>query len=201
MTLSIGTVVMEARARRGWTQAELGRRLNHSTKMVSAMETGERRVQPDLLPRLARLVDDPDTYAACMRHATGGIGPLDLDGPNTDLTPATAIQWLMQECGEAIRAAQEARVLLTRKPRNQWTPEEAAQVARYRHHLREAFQAAWTNLAVACEVSGASMGAEFEEHSRECIAKGYDRPDKTKDRPVQAGRRKPFKGSVSHASA
>lgn len=185
--MSIPSVMSEARVSLGWTQPELGRHLGYSPKTVSAYETGDRRVPPDLLPRLARLVDDPNTYAACMRAATGGVGPLALDGPNTERTPATALQWMAVECGEAIERTRLARVLMTRKPRDQWTPDEAAQVAELRHQLREAFQACWTALAMACLASGASLGAEFEAHARECEAKGYEVPDKTKNRPY-AGR-------------
>lgn len=66
-------LIAQARYRAGYTQTQLARRIGVSPGLVAMIETGERRVTPEIGARIARAVRSPEIATAyCSVCPVGG---------------------------------------------------------------------------------------------------------------------------------
>lgn len=170
--MSIGTALREARTLRGMTQGALGRRLALSDRMISMMEGDHRELARDIKPKAAVELDDPRLYLALASEATGGIGPIWLDGTRVDLHRVTVREKTREEIGEILAAFDRARCLLNARSAEDLTPDERQQLKDLLVELIEGQTALAMMVAVTCRTYDLSMAEAYDRHRRELMAKG-----------------------------
>jgi len=57
MTMRVGKIIKQERTKRGWSQADLGRMLHANKASVSRWESGEREPGPDVVSRIAAVME------------------------------------------------------------------------------------------------------------------------------------------------
>lgn len=70
MARSLGEIIENERVKRGWSQAELAKRIDRSASQVSRIESGDRSTDVDTLGALVRVLElDPgEAIAAAAAH-------------------------------------------------------------------------------------------------------------------------------------
>ncbi len=180
--MDVPTAVRQARERASLTGRELGRRVGYSEQMISAIETGAKRLAPDVAPSMARILDDPDLYLALAAETAGGVFvPVILDGPRVDLHRLSTGTKASEEFAEAIRAIAQCRALINCRCPEDLDEAGRAQVREVLHQVAEAVTAGGNTLRVMCRTYGVSPAGIWREHVAELVAKGLAAPERRRE--------------------
>lgn len=168
--MSVGQALRVSRRAAGSKQSEV--RVPYSQSMLAKIETGKRRVAPDMAPRIGQALDHPAILLELAREMSGGWGAPWLDGPNVDLHRAAVRERCLEELDEAVTAIKEWCAC---KPPS--TETEGERKRRY-EHLMEAMDgvvALSTYIGVQCTEYGFSMLQVSRDHYAKLKGKRYVR--------------------------
>lgn len=171
--MSVGVALREARILAQRTQKDVAKQLHYSPKTVSAFEGDRRPVTDDAKPAIARAMDDPRVFVELALEATGGVGPMWLDGQKVDLHRASVRDKATEELAEAVRALAACKALANAKGPDDLDDDGRRQIEEALHQLVEAQTALCMMIGVMCRAYGVSMQRLYDEHRRELEAKGY----------------------------
>lgn len=168
--MSIGTAIKEARERYGVSQEDMKGVIHYSREMVSAIETGRRRIPDESLPDLARW--SPMLALEIAAQHTGGTLPLiRLDG-DIDRHPGIMTQKVIEEGGEFLEAVQELR-LINKTSRDKLTPDDREKFTAARLEAWEDIICKLEWLTETAEVYGFDMAEEYRQVVGKLEAAGY----------------------------
>jgi len=175
--MQVSTALRRARERRGWTQRELARRLGYTDKMVSAIETGERTLAPDVALRGITLLDDPEFAMTQAEQAAGGVMvAVVLDGPRVDLHRMSTGRKAIEEFSEAIRAIAQCRPLINCRGPEDLGPEDRRSALEVCRQTLQAGTAAINTVRIVCQTYCFSPVEISLEHVRHLESRGYIEP-------------------------
>jgi len=175
--MSIGTVIKEARERYGVSQEDMKGIIHYSRETLSKIETGQRRLPEDTLPRLARW--SPMVALEIAAEHTGGTLPLiRLDG-DIDRHPVAMTQKAIEEGGEFLDSARELR-LINKTSRDKLTTEDREKFMAARLEAWEDVICKLEWLTETAEVYGFDMAEEHRQVVGKLEAAGYKKPEKKK---------------------
>lgn len=171
--VSVGQAIREVRLARGLRQGDVAGQVYVSREMFAKVEQGKRRIAADVQPRVARQLDDPRVCMELAAEATGGIGPVYLDGERVDLHRASVKDKAVEELAEAIEALSRARKLTNARGPDDLDDDGRKQLADVLHELVEAQTAIGMTIAVLCRTYKVSLKGLYDAHRAELAAKGY----------------------------
>lgn len=170
-----GPALRAARERQGMRQADLGRVLHLSDRMVSMVEKNQRRLAKDLCPRVIQALNDGPLAMAIARDATGGVlAPPWLDGPAADLHPANVLGRTDEEIEEMIKARTDIRRLILRAAAGE--PITDLDRQRMKHWLQQeydAIHAQTIELVIGAALADFPLAEICRDHDRKVTARRY----------------------------
>jgi len=167
----IGTAIKEAREERGMTQEELGQLSFLSDKMISAIETGRRRLTKENLKNICKELDEPRLYFEAASEVTGDVFTLHwLDGEATDLHRASVKDKVIEELDEAIKAINLTK--LYKKPiccnsEDKEIIEESIQ------ETIDVYIASAIYIAIMCKEYSVNIKGMFDQQKEKMITRRY----------------------------
>ena len=185
--MTIGTAMRQARLTAGKTQQAMCAELYISDTLLSDIEHGRRRAQPDILKKASSSFDNPILYLATIEEVTGGAFSTPwLNGNNVDLHPGEVAEKLIEEIKEAASILEHRekgiRPLMTTEAREKEI-QRLLQVVDVR-------TAADIYIAIRCQQFEISPQELFALHRDKLVKAGFI---KEKVRPIGPDRRKSLK--------
>lgn len=167
----IGTAIKEAREEKGMTQQELGQTSFLSDKMISAIETGRRKITKENLKNICRELNDPRVYFEAVSEVTGDVFALHwLDGKAADLHRSSVKDKVIEELDEATKAINLTRIYNNPKC---CTLEDKKAVSESIQETIDVYIASAIYIAVMCKEFNLNIQEMFKVQKEKLISRKY----------------------------
>lgn len=177
----VGTTIKTARR---MTQGVLADMVHVSRELISAVETGRRKLPRDVSPDLARIIDDGSVYMTIMREVSG-IGPVFLN--NIDNHPLACVMKMLEEMREAISKTEGIIPILINGP-GRASDEDRQKLRDWGLECCEAGTAKENAMSRTFKGFAMSLAEVWDDHQQDMVDKEFLVPEQ-RNRRLQSRRK------------